>query len=128
MKKICHLMKTFISTTIIYINHNAALEIAKRISLIITFMNKLNFCLIKTFDYFQRFNLNIRHKSEKQYIISDVLSQLTFANIIAKFLTNIIAKFFANKNELNVLFIISLIEINEVFRKRIINDYKNDLN
>ena len=111
---------------IIYIDYDVVLKIAKQTSLIITFTNKLNLHLIKTFDYLQRFNFNIRHKSRKQHIISDVLSQLTFVNIVAKSFANI--KFFADENELNVLFIVSLMKMNEVFCKRIIDDYKNDLN
>ena len=81
---------------------------------------------MKTSNYFQHFNLNIRHKSKKQYIISDVLSRSTFVNIVAKFFAN--TKSFINENELNILFIVSLIKMNKVFRKRIIDDYKNDLN
>ena len=81
---------------------------------------------MKTSNYFQHFNLNIRHKSKKQYIISDVLSRSTFVNIVAKFFAN--TKSFINENELNILFIVSLIKMNKVFRKRIIDDYKSDLN
>ena len=50
---------------IIYIDHDATLNIAKQTSLFIIFTNKFNLRLIKAFDYFQRFNLNIRHKSNK---------------------------------------------------------------
>ena len=125
-KKVRHLIKAFISTMIIYIDYDVVLRIAKQTSFIITFMNKLNLRLIRTFDYFQRFNLDIRHKSKQQHIIFDVFSRLTFVNIVAKFFINM--KLFANENELNALFIVSLMKINEVFRKRIIDDYKNDLN
>ena len=91
-------------------------------------MNKLNFRLIKAFDYFQRFNLNIRHKSKKQHIISDIFSRLIFVNIVAKSFANIAAKFFINEEKLNALFIAFLIKMNEIFRKRVINKYKTDLN
>ena len=110
----------------IYINHDAVLKIAKQTSFITMFINKLNLRLIKVSNYFQRFNLNIRHKLKKQHIIFDVLSRLTFVNIVAKFFANI--KFLANKNKLNALFIVLLIKMNETFRKRIIDEYKSNLN
>ena len=50
-KKIRHLIKTFISTTIIYIDHDAALRIAKQISLITTFIDKLNLRLMRASNY-----------------------------------------------------------------------------
>ena len=126
LKKIRHLMKAFTSVTMIYIDHDVALKIVKQISLITIFINKLNLRLIRVSDYLQRFNLNIRHKLKKQHIISDILSRLIFVNIVAKSFTN--TKSFANENELNILFIASLMKMNEVFRKRITDDYKNDLN
>ena len=76
--------------------------------------------LIRVFDYIQRFNLNIRHKSNKQHVVSNVLSRF--------FNDNIDSKIDETKNELNALFIVSFVEMNEVFRKRIINDYKSNLN
>ena len=120
LKKVRHLIKTSTSITMIYIDYDVVLKIAKQISFITMFINKLNLRLIKILNYFQRFNLNIRHKSRKQHIISDVLSRLTFVNIVAKS--------FANENKLNILFIASLIKMNETFRKRVIDDYKNNLN
>ena len=58
---------------IIFIDHDAALNIAKQINMIITSINKLNLRLIQTFDYIQRFKLKFRHHSKKQHVVSDAL-------------------------------------------------------
>ena len=73
---------------------------------------------MRTFDYIQRFDLNIRHKSEKQHIILNALSRLSSLNE-----TN------NNNNddkELNMLYTIILIEINTDFRNRLLYEYETD--
>ena len=115
-------MKTSSRKIVIYINYNATFDIVTQITLTTTFINKLNLKFIRAFDYIQRFNLKIRHKSSKQHIVSNVLFKLFSDNIEHKIVVDEI------DDELNVLFIASLIEINEVFRKRILNDYKIDFN
>ena len=109
---------------IIYIDHNATLNIVKQTLLFIIFMNKFNLRLIRAFDYFQRFNLNICHKSNKQYIVFDALFKLTSTNITKMFHNE---KFSAN-DELDALFIAFLIKINDEFRNKIFNNYQTDFN
>ena len=124
-------MKASTLITIVYIDHEIALKIVKQTSLIISFIDKLNLRLMRAFDYLQRFNLNIRHKSKKQHIISDVLFKLFSNNCDLR-------KLFA-ESELNALltkksfaksinFIAFLIEINSKFKQRILNEYKTNLN
>ena len=72
--------------------------------------------MIKTFNYVQRFNLKIRHKSEIQHVIFDAFSR--FAN----FNTEIQLQNY--KNEFDVFFIVILIEMNNDFRFRILNNYQ----
>ena len=158
MKKIRHLMKIVALDLliVIYINHDVVLKITKQISLIISFINKLNLRLVRVFDYFQRFNLNIRHKFDKQHIIFNALSRLIFNNInfvlrkfideekldiltctLTKFLTNdeflindtflTNEKSFAENNEF-MLFIIFLIEMSSDFKQQILKNYKFNLN
>ena len=64
---------------IIYIDHEIAVEINRRKSLFTSFIDKFNLRLIKTFEYIQRFNLIIKHKSKKRHIILNVLSKLKFS-------------------------------------------------
>ena len=67
---------------VIYIDHETILNIAKQIILIINFIDKLNSRFKKVFDYLQRFNLKSKHKSDKQYIVSNVFSK--FLNVNTK--------------------------------------------
>lgn len=107
------------TSTIVLIDHNVVLRIVKSNSLITTLINKLNFRLIRIFEYIQRFELELRHKLEKQHVVSNALSRLISTN----FENNT-----STKEELNALFITTLIEIDEDFRERIVKDYRNDLN
>ena len=86
--------------------------------MIIIFIDKLNLRFVKIFDYIQRFELNIRHKSNKQHIVSNILFKLININIDTIF----------DENELNVLFITILIEVEKNFFKKIIENYFIDLN
>ena len=117
-KKIRHLIKFFVIITIIYIDHDVVLNLIKQIIFIISFTNKFNLRLIRVFDYIQKFNFEIRHKSNKMHIVSNVLFR--FVN----FNTN--SKKHENEKKLNVLFIIILINMKNVFRKRFLKNYFND--
>ena len=100
----------------IYINHDVSLKIVKQITFKISLTNKLNLRLVKASNYVQRFNLKIRHKFEIQHVIFDVFSR--FANF------NIEIQLQNHENELDVLFIVNLIEINNDFRFRILKNYQ----
>ena len=127
MKKIWYIIEIidFFFFIVVYIDYDFVLKIVKQITFFNNFIDKLNLRLIRALNYLQRFNLNIRHKSRKQHIMSNVFFKLVNVNI-----ENLLWKFFVNnnKNKLNVLFIVSLIEINFFFRKRIIVECENDLN
>ena len=112
LRKIHHIIETSQFFIVIYIDYDAALNIAKQTSLLIIFIDKFNFRLIKASNYLQRFNLDIRHKSKKQHIIFNVLSRLTSANINE--LTYNALQFFAN-DEFDALFTAFLIEMNNEF-------------
>ena len=124
LKKIRHVVEATNLFTMIYIDHDAVLDIAKQTSLTISFIDKLNLRLMRTSNYIQRFNLNIRHKLEKQHVVSNALSRLATNNV----LESVLQKSFTNEDELNALFIMFLIEINVDFKQRILNNYKSDLN
>jgi hypothetical protein len=72
--------------------------------------------LIRVFEYIQRFNVIIKHKSDKQHIVSNALSRLDSKNNELAF----------NSEELNTLFIITLIEMNLVFKTKILDEYFTD--
>lgn len=105
---------------IIYLNHDATLNIAKQIILTISSTNKFNLRLVRASNYIQRFSFKIRNKSEKLHIVSDTLSRLFTVSVQQK-------KFDTFENEeLDVLYTESLIEINSYFKNRILQNYKND--
>ena len=63
-------------STIIYIDHFAAIFIFKQITLITFNTNKLNLRLVKASQYLSSFNTVIRHKFDKFNVIPDALSRL----------------------------------------------------
>ena len=124
LKKIRHLIEFSKQFTIIYTNHETALNIVKQISLTTFSTDKFNFRLIRTFDYVQRFNCVIRHTSEKLHIVLDALSRLFTCNFKSaiKISINMIESEF-DLFHANVHFIVSLVQIDKTFRKRIIYEY-----
>ena len=122
-KKIRHIIETVdISTVdkiVIYTNHDAILDIINQTSFITSFTDKFNFRLVRILNYIQRFDLDIRHKFDKQHIVSNVLFKLVSDNV------NV---FNHDDDELDALFIISFVEMKSKFKQRILNDYKIDFN
>ena len=112
LRKIRHFIEFIELSIIVFIDHDAALEIIKQTFLSISSTDKLNLRLIRVFDYIQRFNLLIKHKPEKLRLISDALFRLPSNNA-----SN------SDHDELNVLFIAILIEMTFEFRNRILNEY-----
>ena len=77
MRKIKHFIETFkILSIIIYINYFAAMQIARQITLFISFINKLNLRLIKISQYLSNFNLIIRYKTNKSNVVFNALFKL----------------------------------------------------
>ena len=117
LRKIRHLIESSKHATIVYTNHETTLSIAKQITLFIFSTDKLNLRLVRVSNYIQRFNLIIKHKSEKLHIVLDALSRL-FSS----------AKFDQIDDELDVLFIASLVKIDVEFKNRIIEEYIKNSN
>ena len=117
LKKIRHLMKLTNTITIIYIDHDAAFDIAKQTTLITSSIDRFNLRLIHASNYVQRFNLKIKHKFEKLHLILNALFRLSTK----------MSLFSHNKDdELNVLFTISFVKMTSKFRNRIVADYVKD--
>ncbi len=77
VKKLHHMIRAFKQSTIIWTNHSATTIIVKQIKLSIINTNKLNLRLIRVAMYLSQFDLNIRHKAERDHVISNVLSRLS---------------------------------------------------
>ena len=122
-KKIKHIIEIVdISTTdkiVIYTNHDATLNIVNQTSFTTSFTDKFNLRLVRVSNYIQRFDLDIRHKFDKQHIVSNVLFRLISDNVNA---SN------HDDDEFDALFITSFVEMKSKFKQRILNDYKIDFN
>ena len=119
LRKIRHMIESIKSSTIVYIDHDVALKIAKQISLTTSSTDKLNLRLIRASDYVQRFSLQIRHKSDKFHIVFDALSRLSFDRAQ-------LSNYFQD-DELDVLLhTASLVEMSNEFKNKILQNYKND--
>jgi hypothetical protein len=77
VKKIAHMIKSSKHSTIIYIDHDVSSAIATTTKLSTSSTNRLNMKLIRVSMYFSQFRLNIRHRSKKFNVVSDVLSRLS---------------------------------------------------
>ena len=119
LKKIRHLINFAVKFTIIYINHETSLAIVKQTFLSTSSTNKLNFRLVRASNYIQRFDLIIRHKSNKFHLMSDALSKLSVTSA-----TNTQSE---NK-EFDVFFTASLMKMISEFRKRLIEKYIKNFN
>ena len=70
------MIESVMNMIIIYIDHAVLIFIVRQTTLTMSFTNKLNFCLIRVFQYLSRFNISLRHKAEKMNMIFNVLSKL----------------------------------------------------
>lgn len=57
---------------IIYINYIVIINIIKQFNLMISLINKLNLRLIRVSKFFNKFDLDIRHKLKKKHIVFDI--------------------------------------------------------
>ena len=120
MKKIRYIIKVSVKSTIIYIDHSATIIIVRQTSINTILTEKLNLRLIRASKYLQRFHLNVRYKTNKSNIILDALSRLASREKYS-ILTS-------NESVFNALykicgFSVSLVEVSENFRKRLLNSY-----
>ena len=119
-RKIRHLVDFTNKSAIIYINHEISLAIVKQISLFTSSTNKLNFRFVRTSDYIQRFDLVIRHKSNKLHLVSDALFRLSIKTNTSN------CHFEEFEKELDVLYTTSLIEMSSEFKAKLIKEYSEN--
>ncbi len=123
IRKIRHMIESFKKFIILFTDHELILNIVKQISLFIIFTDRLNLRLIKVFEYIQRFNVIIKHKSDKQHIVSDALFRLASENDENVFDSEELNALIIEIMNLNALFIIILIEMSDEFKIKIIFEY-----
>jgi putative transposase len=117
IRKIRHMIESVKKSIILFTDHDSTFDIVKQTSLLTIFTNKMNLRLIRAFEYIQRFNLIIKHKSDKQDIVLNALSRLDSEN----------NELTSDSKELNALLITTLIEMNDDFRNKVISKYFSNL-
>ena len=120
LKKIRHLVDFTNKSAIIYTDHETSLAIVKQTFLSTSSTDKLNLRLVRSSDYIQRFDLVIKHKSNKLHLVSNAFFRLS----IKTNTTNCYFEEFEKK--LDVLYTTSLIEMSSEFRAKLIKEYSKD--
>ena len=135
MRKIKHLIEASeILSIIIYINHFAAVQIARQITLFISFIDKLNLRLMRASQYLSSFNLIIRYKINKLNVVFNALFRLQI-NVSSEKKQAILKSFYNNSIKLEqttsfesiLIYHITLIKMNNDFKKRLIEAYIKNL-
>ena len=121
VKKIKHLIEFSKFSIMIQIDHSVTVEICKQ--KLITATNSFirsNIRFVKVFQYLSQFSLNVRHKFEKDNIVSNAFFRLSNTDVVS----------FEKENysEFDAFYVYNttLIKINKDFSNRIVQNYIND--
>ena len=129
MRKTRHFIETFQHFTIIFIDHVVNVFIIKQTTFIFNNINKLNLRLIRVFIYLSQFRLNIRYRSDKRHVLSDVLSRLSTNRSFMNENENLDLKSYhvdlknSSINDQCFVYHETLINMFVVFRQRLIDEY-----
>ncbi|KAI1000757.1 hypothetical protein K3495_g7440 [Podosphaera aphanis] len=74
--KIRHMIESCKTATIIYTDHNAAIQISTQSSMTTTSLVRMNMRHVRSSEYLSRFRLEVRHKPGKLNVVPDALSRL----------------------------------------------------
>ena len=125
VKKIRHLIESFKFSIVVQIDYSATMNICKQ--KLITSINSFirsNIRLVRASQYFSQFSLDVRHKPDKDNIVSDALSRLNNTDMSLSGSND-----YSKLNALNTFsYNTTLVKMNEDFRKKIIDEYVNDSN
>ena len=117
------------TTTHVLTDHSATVEIATQKTLNTSAAWKMNLRLVRASEFFQRFDLDVKHKPGKENIVPDALSRLASSNE---------SNYASDRSELDALhcasddvvpiyqYAATLVEMSDDFRKRILEGYNND--
>ena len=114
IRKIRHMIETATKIIVIFTNHFASISIARQTSLKFSNIDKLNLRLIRVFAYLSQFDLDVRYKSERINIVSNVLSRLSTKKVLKQSSTNCF---------LTKIFQIFLMIMSNVFKDRLVSKY-----
>ena len=132
IKKVRHLVEASKLPVIVYTDHSSTVNIAKQSSLNTTSIEKLNLRLVRSSEYLQRFRLDIRHRPGKTNVIPDALSRLPVVEECkARLIERDAYRYedgdaLANAQEVVSAHPVSLVEISEEFKARLMDGYRED--
>jgi hypothetical protein len=118
IKKLHHMIRAFRHLTIIWTDHSATTVIVKQTKLITFNTDKLNLRLIKVVMYLSQFELDVRHKSERDHVISDALFRLSSFDSSTEKISNTLENVDA--------YVEIMIKMSSSFKNRLIEEYKTD--
>ena len=104
---------------IVYIDHFVIIAIAQQFSLNMIFVIKLNFRLIRSSKYLQRFRLKICHIKNKTNTISDALSRLASSNGKKKIEKDVLTAMSP------FVYFVMIVHMTDEFKTKIISNYAN---
>ena len=123
---------------VIFTNHNVNIFIVKQTIFFSSNIDKLNFRLMRAFIYLSQFQLKIKYRLDKNYIVSNALFRLFFGNgqidsvsVSSRNKLNLniyhanIMNSFCSKQIEQEIYVMNeiLIEMFDDFRKRILDGY-----
>jgi hypothetical protein len=122
VKKLHHMIRASKHSTIIWTNHSITTSIVKQSKMFTSNTDKLNLRFVRVDMYLSQFDLDIRHKSKRDHVISDVLSRLSFFQNDEKTMKN------SNDNILNDIdaYVETLMKMSIIFKNRLIEVYKTN--
>jgi hypothetical protein len=118
VKKLHHMIRASKHLTIIWTNHSVIVSIIKQTKMNTSNTNKLNLRLVRIDMYLFQFDLNVRHKSDRDHVISNALSRLSSFDSSAEEFTDTL-------KDVKV-YVEILIEMSFTFKTRLIETYKSD--
>lgn len=119
VRKTRHLIEADFNVHIalMFTNHTVVTNIARQMKLVFFNTDKLNLRLIRISQYLSQFNLNIRYRSDKIHLVSDVLSRLLDFFLVKKeFVLDDLSDEAAAYN-------VTLVEMFSNFRKKLLKEY-----
>jgi hypothetical protein len=123
VKKLHYMIRASKHSTIIWTNHSVIVAIIKQTKMITSNIDKLNLRLVRVDMYLSQFDLDIRHKSKRDHVISDALSRLSAWNDDEEKITKN-----SNSNILNDIdaYFEILVKMSSQFKNRLVQDYKKN--
>lgn len=121
-QKVKHLVESSKFLVIIYIDHLVTINICKeKLIIFINFSIRSNIRFIRAFQYLSQFSFDVKHKSSKNNILSNVLSRLSSIDVVL-FETNDYSKFNVLHVDAMYSYNTTLIEFNKNFKNKIVQE------